>query len=348
MEEAELYGDVSDKYNFQKDNPFANENKPLETSMRMIQDGRANDAILALEAHLQKHPDDVNSWRILGRLHQENDQDRIAISCLLNAHKIDPQNLDNLLALGVSCTNILDEVQAMNHLKNWMLNNKNYQMINIDPNVIPNDGVGDMWNIDDIKAMNAKLLGSFQKARELNPTDPDLLTSLAVLHFIARDYYNSVSLFDEALKYNADNYALWNKLGATLAHLGRTEEAINAYHRALELKPNFVRVWVNLGIAHAFKGDYEEGVRFYLNALSLNPKAVHVWNYLQTAFVCLERYDLVAKVKSMNVNEFRDEFDIIKVEDLPKPETEYKTQTEKFLLKDNVEKWLSDYQGEQQ
>jgi len=57
---------------------------------------------------------------------------------------------------------------------------------------------------------------------------------------------------------------------------------------------------------------------------------------------------LVAKVKSMNVNEFRDEFDIIKVEDLPKPETEYKTQTEKFLLKDNVEKWLSDYQGEQQ
>jgi len=46
---------------------------------------------------------------------------------------------------------------------------------------------------------------------------------------------------------------LWNKLGATLAHLGRADEAIEAYHKALDLKPNYVRVWVNLGIAHSFK-----------------------------------------------------------------------------------------------
>ena len=76
-----------------------------------------------------------------------------------------------------------------------------------------------------------------------------------MLHFIAREYHQSVVLFDEALKYNPENYALWNKLGATLAHLGRTDEAVDAYHRALELKPTFVRVWVNLGIAHACKGE---------------------------------------------------------------------------------------------
>ena len=83
IEEAQVYGDVSDKYNFSSENPFINENKPLELAMKLIEDGRSNDAILALESHLQKHNNDVNSWRILGRLHQENDQDRIAISCLL-------------------------------------------------------------------------------------------------------------------------------------------------------------------------------------------------------------------------------------------------------------------------
>ena len=55
------------------------------------------------------------------------------------------------------------------------------------------------------------------------------------------------------MKYDPSNYSLWNKLGATLAQLGRSDEAIEAYYKALELKPNYVRVWVNLGIAHAYK-----------------------------------------------------------------------------------------------
>ena len=62
-----------------------------------------------------------------------------------------------------------------------------------------------------------------------------------------------MTLFRGALQFDNQNYSLWNKLGATLAHLGRVDEAIESYHRALELKPNFVRVWVNLGIAHAYK-----------------------------------------------------------------------------------------------
>lgn len=41
-----------------------------------------------------------------------------------------------------------------------------------------------------------------------------------------------------------------NKLGATLAHLRKTQEAIDYYNQSLEIKPNYVRVWVNLGIAY--------------------------------------------------------------------------------------------------
>lgn len=80
--------------------------------------------------------------------------------------------------------------------------------------------------------------------------------------------------------------------GATLAHLGKPDEAIQAYHRALDLKPNYVRVWVNLGIAYAYKNQYKEAARFYLNALSFNPRADHLWNYLQTNFICMQRFDL--------------------------------------------------------
>ena len=57
-----------------------------------------------------------------------------SFKCLLfqNALKFDDKNLDTLLALGISCTNILDEIKAMNFLKMWILNNKAYEGLQVD------------------------------------------------------------------------------------------------------------------------------------------------------------------------------------------------------------------------
>lgn len=57
----------------------------------------------------------------------------------MNSIKYNPENLDSLLSLGVSCTNILDEVKAMNFLKKWIILNPKYKHLNVDPNIIPDD-----------------------------------------------------------------------------------------------------------------------------------------------------------------------------------------------------------------
>jgi peroxin-5 len=115
------------------------------------------------------------------------------------------------------------------------------------------------------------------------------------------------------LSLDPTNYLLMNKVGATLAHLGRADDAIHFYHKALDIRPNYVRVWVNLGIAHAFKGMYHEAARFYLNALSFRPDAKHVWSYLHTCFmslrkfdIILERYDLINKISAQDPKVFID------------------------------------------
>jgi peroxin-5 len=52
--------------------------------------------------------------------------------------KANPNNLDCLLSLGVSCTNVLDEVKAMNYLKRWIMLNPKYKIANID-HIIPDE-----------------------------------------------------------------------------------------------------------------------------------------------------------------------------------------------------------------
>jgi peroxin-5 len=80
------------------------------------------------------------------------------VSCFLNALQSDPNNLDTLLALGISCTNILDEVQAMNYLKKWLMRNPKYQSLNFDPQIVPDEQSIYDFTMDQIKEMNHQML----------------------------------------------------------------------------------------------------------------------------------------------------------------------------------------------
>jgi len=343
IEEQEIHGEPDATYQFQKANPYEILANPLEKAFEQLSVGNRHDAIYALESHLQKNPQDAKAWRLLGRLHQDNDQDRKALPCFLHAIKADPKDQETLLLLGVSCTNTLDEVQAMHHLKNWLLINPKFSAVKVNPDLFPESILGKDVEVKQLKEMYKEMIYTFEQARMVDPRDPDLLMSLAVMYFINRDYKQSVLLFNESLKFNPESYSLWNKLGATLAHLGRIDEAIDAYHRALELKPNFVRVWVNLGMAYAFKKDYEEAMRFYLNALTLNPDAKHIWGYFKTACFCADRIDLVKKMQDLDVNAFKDEFELIDPTQLPDPAIEYKLQLNELAVQKEANMWADSF-----
>ena len=73
-----------------------------------------------LEEHLKHNETDSEGWRMLGFMLQENDQDQQSCTALLQSIKHNPSDLHSLLQLGVSCTNILDEVHAMKYLWTWL------------------------------------------------------------------------------------------------------------------------------------------------------------------------------------------------------------------------------------
>ena len=65
-------------------------------------------------------------------------------------------------------------------------------------------------------------------------------------------------------------HLLWNRLGATLANSGRSEDAIAAYCKALAENPNFVRARYNLGVSCINIGCYPEAAAHLLGALDLH------------------------------------------------------------------------------
>jgi len=108
--------------------------------------------------------------------------------------------------------------------------------------------------------------------------DPDVQVGLGVLFYGAEEYDKAVDCFGAALAStesgttNQSNqlHLLWNRLGATLANSGRSEEAIDAYERALALRPNFVRARYNLGVSCINIGVYEQAAQHLLGALAMH------------------------------------------------------------------------------
>ena len=78
-----------------------------------------------------------------------------------NALKKDNKNPDTFLALGVSCTNILDEVKAMNFLKHWYMISELQKQMPINPQLVPEDKEYSEFSLEEIKAINRNMLDAF-------------------------------------------------------------------------------------------------------------------------------------------------------------------------------------------
>lgn len=263
------------EYEFQKDNQYLDESGDLlAKALQLIREGRDREALLCLEAEVQRNPQSSEGWRHMGQLYAELDQDIEAIQCLRKGHEVDPYNLDSLLALGVSCTNELDQLPALRYMRMWIENHEQHGVL-VQGLERPGEYEYEAWR--------RQVTQLFQQAASANPLDADVFVALGVMENINRNYDGAIQALATACRLRPNDHTCWNKLGATLANSGKSEQAVVAYHHGLELKPNYARSWSNLAIAHANLGQHADAARFYLSSLVLNPEATHIWNFLHSA-----------------------------------------------------------------
>jgi peroxin-5 len=264
-------------YLFEEDNMFRAVGNPFEEGMKIMQEGgNLSLAALAFEAAVQKDPQHVQAWTMLGSAQAQNEKENPALRALEQALKLDPNNLDALMGLAVSYTNEGYDSTAYRTLERW-LSVKYPQVIS------PNDLSADTdVGFTDRQLLHDKVTDLFIQAAQLSPSgehmDPDVQVGLGVLFYCAEEYDKAVDCFSAALASTESGtsnqqeqvHLLWNRLGATLANSGRSEEAIEAYEKALTINPNFVRARYNLGVSCINIGCYPEAAQHLLGALAMH------------------------------------------------------------------------------
>jgi peroxin-5 len=293
-------------YEFAENNPFKDHPQPFVEAQSLFDQGLTALAALAAEAAILQIIDGKgdtsqlsSAWLLLGHSHAECDNDSKAISALSEAVHHNPTNLQALMALAVSCTNDYHKYRALNSLSAWLENHPVYKDIPVN-----NDGPFEMTE---------NLVDRFIRAAQLRAGDPDadVQIALGLLYNLSFEYQKAIECFKCALQQRPEDYSLWNKLGATLANSGHSEEALGAYFRALELRPSYVRLRVNIGISYMALKQYNEAASYFLSALEVDPSAGHVWSNLRMLFTNMQRQDLLEKATGANprVADFRDDFD---------------------------------------
>ncbi|KAI1329127.1 tetratricopeptide [Xylariaceae sp. FL0255] len=275
---SRLLGDPTvEDYLFEEDNLFKDINNPFEEGLRIIDEGgNLSLAALAFEAAIQKDPSHVDAWVQLGIAQAQNEKETAAIRALEQARKLDPNNSDALMTLAVSYTNEGYDSTAYRTLERWL--SVRYPSIISPANLSPDTELG----FTDRQQLHEKISNLFIQAARLSPDgehmDPDVQVGLGVLFYGAGEYEKAVDCFSSALassELGASNkqsqvHLLWNRLGATLANSGKSEDAIAAYEKALTLRPNFVRARYNLGVSCINMGCHGEAAGHLLAALNMH------------------------------------------------------------------------------
>ncbi|PIK32979.1 putative peroxisomal targeting signal 1 receptor [Apostichopus japonicus] len=227
-----------------------------------------------------------------------------------------PTNLPALMTLAVSYTNESMQNQALEALHRWIGANPTYSSVARELQTkVPDFRIQSVMSRK-CRISTLKLLGCHP-----NAVDADVQQGLGVLFNLSHEYAKAEDCFRAALAVRPQDSLVWNRLGATLANGGRSEEAIDAYRHALELSPGFIRSRYNLGISCVNLGAYKEATEHFITALTLQrsgrgPKGEtsqmsdNIWGTLRMAVSLMGRADLYDAADKRDLDHLCRELDV--------------------------------------
>lgn len=304
----------------------------LEEGIRLRGSGRLTQAIQCFEEALNRPAAEqlskqsaATAWYLLGISLAETDDDNNAIIALQEGisqwsgnavgerREDNPHLWQSLIALAVSYTNELQVSKSLRTMSEWL------DLWSARDNIDSESGIpASMPPMEDTGA--GVLLEELIRAASQNQNDVDVFIVIGILHNLRQEFPKAAEAFRHAVTLRPNSFGLWNKLGATLANGGNSDEALRAYRKAVDINPSMIRAWVNVGTAYSNRGEFAKCARYYLKSISMaeeqeaslvnkrEESMAHVWNYLRTSLTSMGRMDLTSLVDKRDLRGLRSHF----------------------------------------
>jgi tetratricopeptide (TPR) repeat protein len=133
-------------------------------------------------------------------------------------------------------------------------------------------------------------IDAYQKALEMDASDPSILSNVGNALFFLDAYDNASQYLRQAIALDPTDATAWAYLGNALYALEQSRAAMGCYRRALEVEPENLEATRNLGNIYHDCQDFKKAVEYFERALKITPEDPTSWANLGNSKRYLKDY----------------------------------------------------------
>jgi protein O-GlcNAc transferase len=228
--------------------------------------------------------------------------------------EIEPRHFDSLHCLGVVCSQLGNQVEALLHIDGALrIDTRSADVHNSRGNVLaalkrfeealasfetaivldPRSAMafGNRGNAQQELGQFEAAVASHDQAIALDPEDAEAYYGRGNALQELKRFDEAVASYDKAIELRPDHAEALTNRGLGLHELQRFDEAVASYDRAIALRPHFAEALSNRANALLKMKRFEEALAGYDRAVAIRPDLAKAWNNRSLALQALNRFE---------------------------------------------------------
>ncbi len=271
-------------------------NPILAKAISVHQNHQFDDAVSAYKEYLKQFPDDAQAWYLLGTVRSQQKDNRVAIECIYQAIKLNPNSAQYFCSLGMNFE-ALSEYQKSEqaYLTAIEMRSDVYQVY------------FDYGCFLHNRKRYSEAIDCFEKSIKINPEHAPSYVSLGGLYQQAMNLVEAEKYSAKALQLLPQSELANNNYAKVLVTQEKFEKAKVFALKAVALQQKFIPALITLGSINYSLADKNEAELIFNNILKLDPTNLQALSLLAKCLIDKEQFiraeELLQKALNLDKND---------------------------------------------